>query len=119
MNMNRAVSRLIKVSAGVFFLVHLMSCAWFLTAKFEDFAPDTWPVRIGVIDEEPGTQYLAAMYWAFQTLTTVGFGDISATTNTERTISLIWMIFGVGFYSFTIGNLSYIIANYDEKAIVL
>jgi voltage-gated potassium channel Kch len=51
-------------------------------------------------------QYLAAIYWALQTLTTVGFGDIVAVSTTEKIITIFWMIFGIGFYSFTIGNLS-------------
>jgi hypothetical protein len=56
------------------------------------------------------------MYWVFQTLTTVGFGDIGAGTYTEKVIALIFMIFGAGFYSFTIGNLSSIISAMDIKA---
>lgn len=50
-----------------------------------------------------------------QTITTVGFGDIVAGTRTEMTLSLLWMIFGVGFYSFTVGNLSSLIASMDTK----
>jgi hypothetical protein len=34
---------------------------------------------------------------------------------TERSIAVVWMIFGVGFYSFTIGNLSSIIKAIDTK----
>lgn len=45
----------------------------------------------------------------------MGFGDITAVTRTEMTLSLLWMIFGVGFYSFTVGNLSSLIASMDTK----
>jgi hypothetical protein len=48
-------------------------------------------------------------------LTTVGFGDISALTSSEKIVSILWMIFGVGFYSFTIGNLSSFITAIDAK----
>jgi len=51
----------------------------------------------------------------FQTLTTVGYG-IPSVTLAERCIALLWMFFGVGFYSFTIGNLATIISNIDIKA---
>jgi hypothetical protein len=62
------------------------------------------------------TQYLVACNWALQTLTTVGYGDISIGTTTERLMSILWMFFGVGFYSFTIGNLASIISSIDSKA---
>jgi hyperpolarization activated cyclic nucleotide-gated potassium channel 2 len=60
--------------------------------------------------------YLYGINWALQTLTTVGYGDINAKMTTERTVALIWMIFGVGFYSFTIGNLASIISAIDKRA---
>jgi CRP-like cAMP-binding protein len=49
----------------------------------------------------------------------VGYGDISVLTNTELILSVIWMIFGVGFYSFTIGNLSSVLASMDNKSAIL
>lgn len=52
-------------------------------------------------------------------MTTVGFGDIGALTVIEKVISIFWMIFGIGFYSFTIGNLSQIIASIDIRSEVL
>jgi len=50
MKMNSGIMRMLTVIISVFFLVHLMSCAWFLSAKFDDFNPDTWVVRGGYID---------------------------------------------------------------------
>jgi len=104
--MNAGIVRMISVTITVFFLVHLVGCFWFLSAKLDDFNPDTWVVRFGYLDYDPSQQYLASIYWALQTLTTVGFGDIYAKTIPEKVIAILWMIFGVGFYSFTIGNLS-------------
>ena len=49
----------------------------------------------------------------------MGFGDINAKTVYEKIIALVWMIFGVGFYSFTIGNLSQIISSIDTTADIL
>lgn len=111
--LNAGIVRMISVTISVFFLVHLVGCIWFLTAKLDNFNPNTWVVRLGYLDQTHSTQYLACLYWALQTLTTVGFGDINAVTIPEKIIAILWMIFGVGFYSFTIGNLSQIIAMID------
>jgi len=110
---NERVFKMVAVGVFVFFIVHLMGCFWFLTASFEDFEPDTWVARNGYIDSGVGVQYLASIYWSFSTLTTVGFGELNAQTISEKILAIIWMILGVGFYSFTIGNLSSIIASID------
>jgi voltage-gated potassium channel Kch len=54
---------------------------------------------------------LAAIYWAIQTLLTVGYGDIPAVTTEEMIIAVIWMILGGMFYTFTIGNLTSVLSN--------
>lgn len=62
---------------------------------------------------------MVSFYWAFQTITTVGFGDISIGMTSEYVLSLLWMVFGVSFYSFTVGNITSIIASIDTKAGIL
>jgi len=61
-----------------------------------------------------------------QTITTVGYGDMPARTYYEFTIALIWMIFGVSFYSLMVGSVTSQIAesakdtenlNYKLKAL--
>ena len=64
-------------------------------------------------------QYMVSVYWAFQTVTTVGFGDIGISLLEEYILSIIWMLFGVSVYTLTIGNVSSIIASLDSKAYFL
>jgi hypothetical protein len=49
--------------------------------------------------------YIYSMYWAMQTVSVVGYGDTSPMTPTEYTFSVVWMLIGTSFYSFTIGNI--------------
>jgi CRP-like cAMP-binding protein len=51
------------------------------------------------------------MHWATQTVTTVGYGDVGANTVQEILLSFVWMLVGVAFYSFIIGNFSSIITS--------
>jgi hypothetical protein len=39
-------------------------------------------------------QYLASIYWVFQTLTTVGYGDMPAISTCEQIFAVIIMVLG-------------------------
>ncbi|CDW89105.1 cation channel family protein [Stylonychia lemnae] len=116
LRLNPGYMKMITVTVTVLFLVHLVSCFYFMVATYTDYDPESWVVRKQLIDDTNFAQYITAMYWAFQTLTTVGYGDVQGTTTFERIYCLLWMIFGVAFYSFTIGNLQSIISTIDVKA---
>lgn len=64
---------------------------------------------------DPFEQYLLAIYFVVTTISTVGYGDISATTTPERIFVICLMLFGVSFFSFMSGALSSIISNYDSS----
>jgi hypothetical protein len=51
------------------------------------------------------TRYWTAYYWAITAISTVGFGDISPQTNTERIFSVIIEIFGCLLFAVLIGSL--------------
>ncbi len=117
--MNVGVQRMLSIAAVVVFTVHLMACLFFLVSKFEEEDETNWVVYAGINDEKSSYQYLVSIYWALQTLTTVGYGDIALRSVYEKIAALIWMIIGVGFYSFTIGNLASIFNSIDLKAAAL
>ena len=89
---------------------------WYFAAKLDGFNPDTWIVRYGYMDEELGDLYLVCLYFAITSLTTVGYGDISAFTSAEMIIAMMWMMFGVGVYSFIVGTLSSVLTSMDAKS---
>ena len=68
----------------------------------------------GLEEASIAKQYTIAIYWAFYTLTTVGFGDVTVGTTTERIFAIVWMIVGVAFYSYAIGNMTSMIASLDS-----
>lgn len=77
-------------------VIHWIACGW-------------------VIIYPPGTEnaidyYIKCFYWSVTTLTTIGYGDITPTTNIGRIYTMIIMILGVGVYGIVIGNISRIFA---------
>lgn len=47
-----------------------------------------------ISDSSGVTQYLSSLYFVVTTLATVGYGDISPSTNAERVVAIIIMIIG-------------------------
>lgn len=115
LNISIGTARMLKVLALQIFLLHIVSCFWYLFASLEDNMFDTWVGGRGIVDSNTGYLYFNSFYWAFQTTTTVGYGDFSMNTYMEYIIAILWMVVGTNFFSFTIGSVSTMIAALDEK----
>ena len=53
------------------------------------------------------------MYWAFTTMTTVGYGDISSVTVAEKVWAIGTMIVSGFFFSFVVGRMAGVVAKMD------
>jgi hypothetical protein len=111
---NAGLLRMLKVMTLTFFLIHIMTCFWYLAATFEENLYRTWVGERGIVDSSQMYKYLNSFYWAFQTITTVGYGDFVISTPLEHVFAIFWMMIGVNFYAFTIANVSSIIASLDS-----
>ena len=56
-------------------------------------------------------KYSAAVYWAMYTLTSVGYGDISATNTTEMQVCTICLLIGSFMWAYIIGSACSIAAS--------
>jgi hypothetical protein len=71
-----------------------------------DFGTNTWVYNRGILDSGTKERYGVTLYWAFQTLTTVGYGDFGCYNQYEIAITCVWMFIGVAFYSVVVGSLT-------------
>ena len=79
-----------------------------------DFS-NTWMNKIPDLDKMSSWGlYITACYNTIQTITTVGYGDLTAGNTLERGITVIIMMIGVISFSFATGSLSSILQNYDQ-----
>ena len=62
------------------------------------------------------TQYISSLYWAFTTMVTVGYGDVSATNTDERMFVMVAMIVSAGCYTFTLNTIGKKVSEYNFLA---
>jgi hypothetical protein len=116
---------LMKVGVGferLFFFVlmflilcHIVSCLWVLVATFNGIeeVSGSWLDQNNLIGLSMSELYLTSFYFTVTTITTVGYGDISACTPSEQMFCIIIMIIGVISFSFASGSLASILQNSD------
>ena len=119
LEINRGMTKVFYFAITVLMSIHISGCLYYYMAKIQDFGPDTWVSKSLLLDQPLASQYIAALYWACYTLTTVGYGELSGWTDIERIYSMIWMCFSVGFYSFTIGSLTSILSHLNSRNNIL
>lgn len=52
LKMNPGYVRMVTLTLTVLFLVHLVSCFYYMVVSFNDFEPDCWIVIHGLLDED-------------------------------------------------------------------
>ncbi|CAG5134829.1 unnamed protein product, partial [Candidula unifasciata] len=118
---------LLLLMATFALIAHWLACIWYAIGNMErNMGMDKTP-RIGWLDElarqthqyynlsdaSSGptikSKYVTALYFTFSSLTSVGFGNVSPNTNSEKIFSILIMLIGSLMYASIFGNVSAII----------
>jgi hypothetical protein len=100
---NMQHAQVLRLGTFVYWLLltaHWLACGW---------------LALGGIATETDTfsRYLRALYWCITTLATVGYGDITPSSNSQMVYAMVVMLLGVGVYGYVIGNVATLLANID------
>jgi len=97
---NPGIIRLFFTIFIVLIIAHWVSCGWIALGKIDDKL-------------DHFTNYIKALYWCITTITTIGYGDITPSTNVQTIYTMFVQITGAGMYGYIIGNLASMLANSD------
>ncbi|CAH1789257.1 unnamed protein product [Owenia fusiformis] len=116
---------LLLLMATFALIAHWLACIWYAIGNVE--RPGLPEPKIGWLDDlarqthQPFTnasdgggptiksKYITALYFTFSSLTSVGFGNVSPNTNSEKVFSICVMLIGSLMYASIFGNVSAII----------
>lgn len=107
----------LRLLTGVFFLAHWTACFWaYLAGVYPIDDAVTWNSTAYIGNrKDPFDQYVAALYWAFMTMTTTGYGDIVPVTMNEKIFSMLTMLLACGVFAYTIGSVTSSITKQAEE----
>ena len=134
---------LIKFGVTLLVAGHWMACAWCLIASVEpsyhvnwvDSLRLNWSFQRNWNSEEcsemdddqfidsgcnkpSGHQvYIAALYWALVTITSVGYGDITPKNSFEAGFATFFVLMGSCLWAYIIGNVCGIVATLDAETL--
>jgi len=103
-DLNYFIDQFGRLFFGLLYLGHLFGC--FLSFMALEFGAEmSWMDSVSKTDNI-FQRYVAALYWAFTTMTTVGYGDVTPMNDEERVYFSIIMIIGATVFGFIVGNVS-------------
>ena len=100
---------LLLLMFGFALIAHWLACVWYAIGNIERQSENGrslgWLYILGIQTEmpydnttdsgpDPQTKYLTALYFTLSSLTSVGFGNVSANTNGEKIFTILIMFLG-------------------------
>lgn len=107
--------KLIKLGLMLVTIAHWIGCIWFAQSPRSTPPQKAWWGAVPDLAENPSTGdlYVASLYWAFTTMTTVGYGDILPVTSDEKLTAIIMMVVGATVFGYVIGNVAATTMSHD------
>lgn len=69
----------------------------------------------GIEHSEWYVQYVNAVYWAVNTMSTIGYGDISPQTPVERGIGILFLLIASFVFAYTMNSIGAALQQISEK----
>lgn len=111
---NYIFKKVIPLMSITLILGHIFACVWHFTAAADE-TYESWIARYNYTGENSMDRYAASFYFAFTTMTTTGYGDITPGTRTEFVLTLLFMFVGVIIHSLVFGSIFDAIENNKKE----
>lgn len=119
LKLREGIQRLIFFGVFILLSIHIFACLWIFLANMNKERNWLTLKRESIVDSGEALgghmqTYFISLYFVTQTITTVGYGDVSASGTVERIFVVLLMLIGVFAFTFASGSLASIMQNVDS-----
>ncbi|KAL4494236.1 hypothetical protein ABPG73_018755 [Tetrahymena malaccensis] len=104
---------LILLFASSLFFAHLFACFWYYVGTL---STQGWINFYQLENSDVYSNYIASYYFAIVTMTTIGYGDITAKTTEERLVMIFFTLISCGIFGYIINSIGSILADIKQKS---
>jgi len=109
-----AMISLFKLFVKMLFLAHIIACIW-LSLAYWSQNPENWLEVRGFMDKSMFVQYEVSIYWAFVTIATIGYGDITPQNEYEYLFSMGVIVLGSIFFGYSLTCIATIFQDLEKE----
>lgn len=105
-----------KLITMVFFLAHYLGCGFHyisMTVLEDDPQMPTWVSSNGFTDNSTFERYTYALYFAFISMSTIGYGDITPQNVYEKLYIIVSTLISCGVFAYSLNVITSIFSDFD------
>ncbi|XP_074659484.1 uncharacterized protein LOC141912168 [Tubulanus polymorphus] len=127
LSVNITLIRFLKLLVLITVTTHMLAAIWYTAVcHLPNFQclPDSWIYYLNVAADELDTlndvamNYVRSIYWAATSMSSTGYGDITARRISGHMISVVAMIAGVLVYGYCVALITATVANLDSPKVI-
>ncbi|EWS73610.1 cation channel family protein (macronuclear) [Tetrahymena thermophila SB210] len=104
---------LILLFASSLFFAHLFACFWYYVGTL---STQGWINFYQLDKADIYSNYIYSYYFIIVTMTTIGYGDITAKTTEERLVMIFFTLISCGIFGYIINSIGNILGDIKQKS---
>ena len=113
-NIGKGIERISFFIVASVMVCHIFACLWIFFSSFSNADESTWMSK-EIKAMSMSDQYLTSFYFTITTFSTVGYGDISASSKIEKIVCIIIMCIGVTAFAAGTSFITNLLSSYDQE----